>query len=83
LLIGAVLAHGVPAVFALLAAAMTGVAAIIAVLGPRTNRVTLEELSGRSRKAKSGGSVAGQSYRDGAQQCLPAAGWLRPTGGVC
>ncbi len=46
LLIGAVLAHGVPAVFALLAAAMTGVAAIIAVLGPRTNRVTLEELSG-------------------------------------
>jgi putative MFS transporter len=46
LLIGAVLAHGVPAVFALLAAAMTGVAVIIAVLGPRTNRVALEELSG-------------------------------------
>jgi putative MFS transporter len=46
LLIGAVLAHGVPAVFALLAAAMTGVAVIIAVMGPRTNRVTLEELSG-------------------------------------
>jgi putative MFS transporter len=45
LLIGAVLAHGVPAVFALLAAAMTGVAVIIAVLGPRTNRVALEELS--------------------------------------
>jgi len=46
LLIGAVLAHGVPAVFALLAAAMTGVAVIVAVLGPRTNRVALEELSG-------------------------------------
>jgi putative MFS transporter len=45
LLIGAVLAHGVPAVFALLAAAMTGVAVIIAALGPRTNRVALEELS--------------------------------------
>jgi hypothetical protein len=38
--------HGVPAVFALLAAAMTGVAAIVAVLGPRTNRMALEELSG-------------------------------------
>jgi len=46
LLIGAVLAHGVPAVFALLAAAMTGVAVIVAVLGPRTNGVALEELSG-------------------------------------
>jgi putative MFS transporter len=45
LLIGAVLLHGVPAVFALLAAAMTGVAVIVAVLGPRTNRMTLEELS--------------------------------------
>ena len=45
LLIGAVLAYGVPAVFALLAAAMTGVALIVAVLGPRTNRVALEELS--------------------------------------
>jgi len=45
LLIGAVLLHGVPAVFALLAAAMTGVALIIAVMGPRTNRVALEELS--------------------------------------
>jgi putative MFS transporter len=45
LLIGAVLLHGVPAVFALLAAAMTGVAVIVAVLGPRTNRVALEELS--------------------------------------
>jgi len=45
LLIGAVLVHGVPAVFALLAAAMTGVAVIVAVMGPRTNRVALEELS--------------------------------------
>jgi MFS transporter, putative metabolite:H+ symporter len=45
LLIGAVLLRGVPAVFALLAAAMTGVALIVAVLGPRTNRLTLEELS--------------------------------------
>jgi hypothetical protein len=35
----------VPTVFAVLAAAMTGVAVIVAVLGPRTNRVTLEELS--------------------------------------
>src|ERR1700687_16375 len=46
LLIGAVLLHGVPAVFALLAAAMTAVAVIVAVLGPRTNRVALEDLSG-------------------------------------
>jgi putative MFS transporter len=45
LLIGAVLAHGVPAVFTLLAAAMTGVAVIVAALGPRTNRMALEELS--------------------------------------
>ena len=46
LLIGAVLVRGVPAVFALLAAAMTAVALIVATLGPRTNRVALEELSG-------------------------------------
>lgn len=45
LLIGAVLAHGVPAVFALLAAAMTGVAFVVATMGPRTNRMALEELS--------------------------------------
>jgi MFS transporter, putative metabolite:H+ symporter len=45
LLIGAVLLHGVPAVFAVLAAAMTGVAVIVAALGPRTNRVALEDLS--------------------------------------
>jgi hypothetical protein len=40
-----VLLHGVPAVFALLAAAMTAVALIVAMLGPRTNRMALEELS--------------------------------------
>jgi putative MFS transporter len=45
LLIGAVLAYGVPAVFVLLASAMSAVAVIIAVLGPRTNRVALEELA--------------------------------------
>jgi MFS transporter, putative metabolite:H+ symporter len=45
LLIGAVLVHGVPAVFALLASAMAGVSVIVAVLGPRTNRRALEEVS--------------------------------------
>jgi MFS transporter, putative metabolite:H+ symporter len=45
LLIGAVLVYGVPAVFVLLASAMGGVAVIIALLGPRTNRLALEELS--------------------------------------
>jgi len=45
LLIGAMLMHGVSAVFALLAAAMTGVAVIVATLGPRTNRIALEDLS--------------------------------------
>ena len=46
LLIGAVLLHaGVGAVFALLAAAMCGVALIIGTLGPRTNRIALEELA--------------------------------------
>jgi putative MFS transporter len=45
LLIGAVLVHGVPMVFALLAAAMILVAAIVGFLGPRTNGVVLEELS--------------------------------------
>jgi putative MFS transporter len=45
LLIGAVLVYGVPAVFVLLASAMAGVAVIIALLGPRTNRMTLEELA--------------------------------------
>ena len=46
LLIGAVLAHaGVGAVFALLAAAMCGVAVIIGSFGPRTNRIALETLA--------------------------------------
>jgi MFS transporter, putative metabolite:H+ symporter len=46
LLIGAVLVRGgVGAVFTLLAAAMCGVALIIGVLGPRTNRITLEQLA--------------------------------------
>jgi MFS transporter, putative metabolite:H+ symporter len=45
LLIGAVLVYGVPAVFALLAAAMVLVAAVVGFLGPRTNGVVLEELS--------------------------------------
>jgi MFS transporter, putative metabolite:H+ symporter len=45
MLIGAVLVHGVPAVFALLAAAMCGVAFVIGVFGPRTNRIALEQLS--------------------------------------
>jgi len=45
LLIGTVLHYGVPAVFALLAAAMILVAAVVAFLGPRTNGLVLEELS--------------------------------------
>lgn len=46
LLIGAVLSKaGVGAVFALLSAALCGVAGIIAFLGPRTNRISLEVLS--------------------------------------
>ena len=45
LLIGAVLVYGVPAVFALLAAAMVLVAAVVGFLGPRTNGMVLEELS--------------------------------------
>ena len=45
LLIGAVLVYGVPAVFALLAAAMILVAVVVGFLGPRTNGLVLEELS--------------------------------------
>jgi putative MFS transporter len=45
LLIGAVLVYGVPAVFALLAAAMILVAAVVGFMGPRTNGMVLEELS--------------------------------------
>ncbi len=46
LLIGAVLVRGgVGAVFTLLAAAMCGVALVIGLFGPRTNRIALEELA--------------------------------------
>jgi MFS transporter, putative metabolite:H+ symporter len=46
LLIGAVLVRGgVGAVFTVLAAAMCGVALIIGLFGPRTNRITLEQLA--------------------------------------
>jgi putative MFS transporter len=45
ILIGAVLAHGVPAVFALLAVAMILVAGVVTVMGPRTNGLVLEEIS--------------------------------------
>jgi len=46
LLIGAVLVRGgVGAVFTLLAAAMCGVALVIGMFGPRTNRITLEQLA--------------------------------------
>ncbi|HEV2114920.1 MAG TPA: MFS transporter [Terriglobales bacterium] len=45
LLIGALLVYGVPAVFALLAAAMVTVAAVILLLGPRSNGLLLEQLS--------------------------------------
>ncbi len=41
-----VLVRGVSAVFTMLAAAMVGVATVIALLGPRTNRMSLEELAG-------------------------------------
>ncbi len=46
LLIGALLVYGVSVVFALLAAAMVLVAVVIAALGPRSNGLLLEELSG-------------------------------------
>jgi putative MFS transporter len=46
LLIGRVLAHGVFSVFLIIAAAMVSVAGIVALLGPRTNRRMLEEVSG-------------------------------------
>ena len=45
LLIGAVLVHGVPAVFAVLAVAMILVATVVAVMGPRTNGLVLEEIA--------------------------------------
>jgi putative MFS transporter len=45
ILIGAVLVHGVPAVFAVLAVAMILVACVIGLMGPRTNGLVLEEIS--------------------------------------
>lgn len=45
ILIGAVLVHGVPAVFAVLAVAMILVAAVVGVMGPRTNGLVLEEIA--------------------------------------
>ena len=46
ILIGAVLVHGVPAVFAMLAVAMGLAALVVATMGPATNRMVLEEISG-------------------------------------
>jgi putative MFS transporter len=45
ILIGAVLVHGVPAVFAVLAVAMILVAVVVGVLGPRTHGLVLEEIA--------------------------------------
>jgi putative MFS transporter len=45
ILIGAVLVHGVPAVFAVLAVAMILVAAVVGVMGPRTHGLVLEEIA--------------------------------------
>jgi MFS transporter, putative metabolite:H+ symporter len=45
LLIGAILVHGVPAVFAVLGVAMILVACVIGLMGPRTNGLVLEEIS--------------------------------------
>lgn len=44
-LVGAVLVRGVPAVFAMLAVAMGLVAVVVAAMGPRTNRMVLEDVS--------------------------------------
>jgi putative MFS transporter len=45
ILIGAVLVHGVPAVFAVLAVAMILVATVVGVMGPRTHGLVLEEIA--------------------------------------
>ncbi|MHB8610174.1 MAG: MFS transporter [Candidatus Acidiferrales bacterium] len=45
ILIGAVLVYGVPVVFAVLAVAMILVAGVVAIMGPRTNGLVLEEIS--------------------------------------
>ena len=44
-LVGAVLVRGVPAVFAMLAVAMGLVAVVVGAMGPRTNRMVLEDVS--------------------------------------
>lgn len=44
-LVGAVLVRGVPAVFAMLAVAMGLVAVVVGAMGPRTNRMILEDVS--------------------------------------
>jgi MFS transporter, putative metabolite:H+ symporter len=45
ILIGAILVHGVPAVFAVLAVAMILVAAVVGGMGPRTKGLVLEEIA--------------------------------------
>ncbi len=45
LIIGALLVHGVLAVFIFIASAMVGVAIVVGVWGPRTNAAALEEIS--------------------------------------
>jgi MFS transporter, putative metabolite:H+ symporter len=45
ILIGTVLVHGVPAVFAVLAVAMILVAGVVGVMGPRTRGLVLEEIA--------------------------------------
>jgi len=46
LVIGALVARSVTAVFVFIAAAMTGVALVVGLWGPRTNSTSLEEVSG-------------------------------------
>jgi MFS transporter, putative metabolite:H+ symporter len=45
LIIGALLVHGILAVFIFIALAMVGVALVVGLFGPRTNAVVLEEIS--------------------------------------
>jgi MFS transporter, putative metabolite:H+ symporter len=45
LIIGVLLSKGVLAVFVFMAAAMTGVALVVGIFGPRTNKVALEQIS--------------------------------------
>ena len=44
-IIGALLVHGIVAVFAFISSAMVGVALVVGIWGPRTNAVALENLS--------------------------------------